>query len=194
MESGKTSDAVVATVTRGGGNEEGMHIAGIYEVDCLGPDGELKWRDRIVNLVTTVGKNLTLDTLLAGSAYTVTGPFMGLISSVSYTAIAAADTMASHGGWTEAGSTNAPTYTAPRKTVAFDAASAGSKAATAAQSFAITGAGTVKGCFIALGTGATSTILNTGGTLYSAGLFSGGDKVVDNGDTLNVTYSTNLNA
>ena len=42
----------------------------------------------------------------------------------------------------------------------------------------------VKGCFLVLGTGALSTIDNTAGTLYSAGTFTGGDKTVSNGDTL----------
>lgn len=179
-----------ATVTRGAGVEEASEIHGRYTVECIGPDGKVKWTDVIENVVTTVGKNLALDTILAGSAYTVVGPFMGLISSVSYTTgPVAGDTMASHGGWTEAGATNAPTYTAPRKTCAWSAASGGSKALSAALSFAITGTGTVKGCFITYGTGAVSTIDNTSGTLLSAGLFSGGDKVVGSGDTLNVSYS-----
>lgn len=167
-------------------------VRGVYEVVCIGPDGLEKWRDTIENTVVTVGKNLALDTYLAGSSYTVVGPFMGLISSTSFTAIAAADTMASHGGWLEAGNANAPTYTAPRKTAAWSAASAGSKALSSALAFAITGAGTVKGAFMAYGSGAVTTIDNTAGTLYSAGLFSGGDKVVGNGDTINVSYTASL--
>lgn len=145
------------------------------------------------NVVTTVGKNLALDTYLAGSAYTVTGPYMGLIGAVSYGAgPVVGDTMASHGGWTEAGTTNAPTYTSPRKTCAWSAASSGSKALSAALTFAITGTGTAKGCFIVYGSGAVTTIDNTSGTLYSAGLFTGGDKAVTNGDSLAVSYSTSL--
>lgn len=144
------------------------------------------------NLVTTVGKNLLLDTFLAGSAYTTTGPYLGLIGAVSYTTgPAAGDTMASHGGWTESGGTNAPTYTAPRKTLAFSAASGGSKATSTAASYAIT-SGTnvvIKGCFLVLGSGAVSTIDSTVGTLYSAGAFTGGDKTVSNGDTLTVSYT-----
>ena len=64
-----------------------------------------------------------------------------------------------------------------------------SKAASASASFSITGSGTVKGGFLVLGSGASATVDNTGGTLYSAGLFSGGDRAVVNGDTLNVSYT-----
>jgi len=182
-----------AEVIRGGRMDEGANAEGRYYFECYGPDGELKWRDDCNNVVATVGKNLALDTFLAGSGYTVVGPFLGLISSVSYTTgPAAGDTMGSHTGWTEAGNTNAPTYTAPRKTAAWSTASGGSKALSAAASYAITSAGTVKGAFLVYGSGALSTIDNTGGTLYSSGTFSGGDKVVGNGDTLNVSYSASL--
>jgi hypothetical protein len=172
--------------------QENGRLHGRYVAECFDKDGNLKWKDNIDNLITTVGKNLSLDTILAGSSYSVVGPFVGLISSVSYTAVAAADTMASHSGWLEAGNANAPTYTAPRKTAVFSAASAGAKALSAALSFAITGTGTIKGCFVAFGTGALSTIDNTAGTLLSAGVFSGGDKVVGNGDTVNVSWSLSL--
>lgn len=178
-----------AGVQRKSDNNESVEMKGRYTVECRDKDGKLKWADVVENLVTTVGKNSLLDNFLAGSGYTVTGPFMGLISSVGYSAIAAADTMSSHAGWTEAGNANAPTYTAPRKTAVWSAASGGSKALSANLTFAITGAGTVKGCFLVLGSGAVSTIDNTAGTLYSAGLFSGGDKTVASSDTLSVSYT-----
>jgi hypothetical protein len=188
----KAVDNFGASVIRGGGQDETIKLVGTFTVECVGPDGKVKWTDEIKNTVVTVGKNLMLSTLLQGAAYTVTGPFMGLISSTSFSAIAAADTMASHAGWLEAGTANAPTYTAPRKTAAFSAPSGGSISLSSALSFAITGTGTVKGAFIVLGTGALSTIDNTAGTLLSAGLFTGGDKAVANGDTLNVSYSLAL--
>lgn len=167
-------------------------IEGYYTAECIAPDGSVRWREVYANVVTTVGKNLMLDSALAGSAYTVTGPFLGLISSVSYSAVSAADTMTSHAGWLEAGNANAPTYTAPRKTAAWSAASGGSKALSAALAYAITGTGTIKGAFMVYGTGALSTIDNTGGTLFSAGLFTGGDRPVISGDTVNVSYSCAL--
>lgn len=155
---------------------------------------EEKWRDVAPNVVCTIGKDLVLDTVFAGSAYTVVGPFMGLISSVSYSAVAAGDTSASHAGWTEAGAaSNFPLYTTPRKTCVWSASSSGSKALSAALTFPIiTTGGTVKGCAIWTGTGAVSTIASTAGTLYSAGLFTGGDKAVAVSDSLAVSYSTLL--
>lgn len=192
QEQSKAQASLEANVLRVADSGESCDAQGIYTIECYDKDGNLKWSDTAHNVVATVGKNLALDTYLAGSAYTVVGPFMGLISSVTYTAVAAADTMTSHAGWVEAGATNAPTYTAPRKTAAWSAASAGAKALSAALSFAITGSGTIKGCFLVFGTGALSTIDNTAGTLYSAGLFTGGDKVVVNTDTVNVSYSTSL--
>jgi len=187
--------AADAAVIRGAGSEEAAQAHGVYVVECIDADGNLKWRDTIDNVVCTEGKNVMLDQALAGSSYTVTGPYMGLISSVSYTAVAATDVgtqINGTNGWKEAGGANAPTYTGNRKTCAWSSASAGAKALSAALSFAITGTGTVKGCFIVFFTNAVNTKDDAHGTLWSAGLFTGGDKTVANGDTLNVSYSTSL--
>jgi len=173
-------------VSKAVGTIESMNAKGRYLVECIGADGEVKWNDTIENLVTTVGKNLALDTILAGSAYTA-AVVMGL-KGVGTAVIG--DTQASHASWLEVGLANAPTYTGPRKTPSFSAASAGSKVTSAAVSFAITGSGTVAGCFINLA--GSSTIDNTTGTLYSAGDFTGGSKTVANGDTLNVTYTASM--
>src|SRR5580765_6139110 len=181
-----------ASVIRGSGQTETAEAKGRYVFECVGADGKVKWREVIDNVVCTVGKNLMLDTALAGGGYTVVGPFMGLISSVSYTAVAVGATMTSHAGWLEAGGANAPTYTGNRKTAAWSAASAGSKALSAALSFAITSSGTVKGAFLCFGSGASATKDDTGGVLWSAGTFSTGDKAVVNGDNLNCNYSTSL--
>jgi hypothetical protein len=144
---------------------------------------EQKWRETFRNLVTTVGRNDLLDKYFSGAAYTAAW-YLGLISSVGYSAIAAADTMASHAGWTEAGPTNAPNYSqGTRPALAFAGASAGSKATSAASAFSITATGTVKGGFATT----VATKDGTTGILYSAGLFTGGDRATGNGDTLNVT-------
>lgn len=195
-EVSKTNNLIDAAVLKTGAMAEAAGKAeGKYHFICRDKDGNIKWEDTIDNVVTTVGRNLMLDTLLAGSSYTVVGPYLGLISAVSYGAgPVAADTMASHSGWTEAGNANAPTYTSPRKTAAFNSASGGTKALTSPLTFAIT-SGTnvvIKGAFLVTGSGAVSTIDSTAGVLYSAGTFTGGDKTVSNGDTLTVSYQTSL--
>jgi hypothetical protein len=147
---------------------------------------EVKWRDSIKNIVTTVGKNDMEDKYLAGSAYTAV-PRMGLKGTG--TAVIG-DTQASHASWLEQGLANAPTYTGNRPTPSFSAASGGVKSTSAAVSFAITSSGTVFGCFINMNGSATKD--DTTGILFSAGDFTGGSKAVTNGDTLNVTYSLTL--
>lgn len=169
--------------------ENKIGFKGVFSVECVGSDGVVKWRDTIDNVVAIVGRNVMLDAALAGSTYTVTGPYMGLISSTSWSAVSENDTMGSHSGWLEAGLANTPTYSGNRKTCVWSSASGGSKALSSALVFNITGTGTVKGAFIVYGSGALDTKDNTAGTLFSAGLFTGGDKVVGNGDTLNVSYT-----
>ena len=62
------ADLSDATVTRNAGNSDVTSISGYYEVECYGADGVLKWKDDIHNLVTTVGKNFTMDTILGNVA------------------------------------------------------------------------------------------------------------------------------
>lgn len=174
------------SISRDFGIAEKAQAHGRYEVECYGADGKLKWSDVVENLVTTAGKNFGLDTLFAGSSYTASC-VIGLKGTG--TAVVA-DTQASHASWLEVGLANAPAYTGSRKTPAWSSASAGSKATSAAASFAITSSGTVAGCFLNLG--GSSTVDNTTGTLYSAGDFTGGNKAVTSGDTLNVTYTGSL--
>ena len=151
---------------------------------------ELAWAETFRNQVKDVGANDLLDKYLAGSAYTAAW-YLGLISSVSYTSVTnAADTMASHSGWTEAGATNAPNYSSPaaRATAAFSAASGRSKALSSALAFTMSGSGTLKGAFLTT----VSTKDGTTGILYSAGLFSGGDRTVASSDVVNVSGSWSL--
>lgn len=174
------------------GMGESAQAEGVYTFRCFDKEGgTLLWEQTIDNVVCTVGKNLMLQTALTGSGYTVTGPYMGLISSVDYTAVAAADTMASHTGWKEAGSTNAPTFAA-RIAPSFGTASAGAISTSSPVSFTMTGNGTLVGAFITYGTGAVSTLMDTNGTLLSAGAFTGGNQPVNSGNVVQVTYSLSL--
>jgi hypothetical protein len=190
-----------ASVTRGGSFPEVALLCGRYEVECVGADGTVKWRDSIDNLITTTGKNYMLDNFLAGSSFSQVGPFLGLISSVGYGAgPVAGDTMASHAGWVEAGNgSNYPNWSTPASNARgacssnWSAAAAGVKALSSAIAFTIaTNGGTVKGCFLVLGANAVATNNSTAGTLFSAGTFTGGDKVVSIADTLNISWQISI--
>jgi len=171
-------------------------IEGNYHVVCRDKDGNLKWEDQVPNLVVAVGKQLLMDTLLRGSAYTVVGPFLGLTKTA--VTPAATDTM------TTLVTTNVGEFTnytvggsAVRGTAVFAASTSSgttpsnvTTSAAPAITFSITGAGgTVYGCFLVTGTGAVSTQSSTAGTLYSWGVFSSSKNVIS-GDTIAVTYST----
>lgn len=171
------------------GLNELLGLEGFYTATCVGPDGTVKWTAKwYPNTVTTAGKNDLLDKYLSGSSYTAAF-YLGLISSTSYSAINAADTMASHAGWLEAGNANTPAYSqGARPTAAWSSASAGAKALSSALAFSITSAGTIKGAFLTT----VATKDGTTGVLFSAGLFTGGDKTVASADTVNVSYSLSV--
>ena len=178
------ADSCNASVARNGGHEETLSINGHYKVQCHDVNGDLKWEDEIHNIVTTVGKNVALTGTLTNAAQGAV--YMGLKGTG--TAVVG-DTQASHGSWLEVGAANAPTYTSPRKTVTFAAASGGSISSTGTYAFAILTSGTVAGCFINIA--GSSVIDNTTGTLFSAGDFSSA-KTVSASDTLTVTYTASI--
>ena len=180
--------ATTGALGTAGQTAELVEARGHFSAICRDRDGNELWREEYDNLVTTVGKNYLLDNGMAGSAYTAAF-FLGLITRTSFTAVAAADTMACHAGWLEGGGANAPAYSeAARRTAAWAAASAGSKALSAGLVFTFTSAGTIKGSFLTT----VSTKDGTTGTLFSAGVFSGGDQPVVNTNTLTVSYSLSM--
>lgn len=166
-------------------------IHGRYVVECRDANGRLRWREEVHNVVTTVGKDLMLDAAFRGSAYTATGPFAGLISGSSFSGVAASDTMTSHPGWLESGLANPPTYLTGRRTVLLSPAAIGQIATSTPFAFSITGTGVVGGVFIVYGTGASATIDDTGGVLYSASVFDT-THTVNPFDTINVNYATGM--
>ena len=178
----QSADVCSATVDRGASYSESMSLHGTYEVVCHDRFGVLKWDAVIDNLVTTVGKNSTMDTILGNVA--VGAVVMGLKGTG--TAVVG-DTQATHASWLEVGLANLPTYSGSRKTPTFSAAAAGVKSTSSAFVFTMTGSGTVAGCFINLG--GSATIDDTTGVLFSAGDFTAGSKTVTSGDTLSVSYS-----
>ena len=193
-EQSKFGDSANASLVKKVDFTESIGMEGKFVAQCYDKDGNLKWEDAIENLVMAGGKQLMLDTLLSGSSYSAT-VYMGLVSGASTPTYAAADTQASHAGWLESGSANAPTYSGTRKTVTFNSATSSgttptnvtTKSTTAAATFIFTGSGTVAGCFININ--GSSAVDSTTATLYSAGNFTNGNRIVGSTDQLNVSYS-----
>jgi hypothetical protein len=185
-ENSKADDQSTALITRNNGMSETTIITGVFYVECVGADGEIKWTDTFPNQVTTVGRNDMLDKYFAGSAYTATW-YMGLVNGGTTPTYAAGDTLASHAGWTELAAGTAYSTTATNRiTISWNAAASGSKASTST-SFPIIASNTVAGALVtATQSGSVS------GVLYSAGNFTGGNRSVVNTDTLNVTYTATL--
>lgn len=175
-------DSAISGISKSAESTEALNATGTYHAECYDSEGKLKWSSDIENLVVTVGKNDLLDKYFAGSAYTAAW-YMGLVSGASTPTYAATDTLASHAGWTELAAGTA--YTGNRITVGWSAASAGSKTSTTT-AFPIIATNTVAGCLL------SSVNTGTSGILYSAGSFTGGNKSVSSGDTLNVTYTASV--
>jgi len=191
-----SGDSAIATLQAKAATDETVGVEGFYQVECRDANGNLKWTESFPNLVNAVGKQLMLNTLLKGSSYSVTGPYLGLIGTTSPT-FNVEDTMTSHSGWTEfvnyTVSGSAVRGTAVFASATDNAVASPSNVVTSsatAITYTITGSGgNVTGCFLVTGSGASSTQSNTGGTLYSAGAF-GSAKSTTAGDTVSVTYST----
>jgi hypothetical protein len=170
------------------GVSDGMRAGGVFHVQCLDKDGNLKWETTEHNLVVNEGLQDMNTQYFKGSTYSASF-FLGLITGPgSGTTFAAADTLASK-AWTEF-----TDYSGARKAVTFGTATTAdpsviSNSASPA-SFTISGAGgTVAGAFLCTVSSGTS------GVLFSESDFqSPGDRVVVAGDTLNVTYTFSLDA
>lgn len=188
-DSAKSSEVISASVTQGSELRNTASAGGVYTVQCFDANGNLKWEEQMPNLVVNEGLQNMNTQYFKGSAYTAAF-YLGLVTGPgSGTTFSANDTLALHGGWTEF--TN---YSGTRKAVTFGTATTAdpsviSNSASPA-SFAISGAGgTVAGAFLCTVTSGSS------GVLFSAADFqSPGDRVVVSGDTLNVTYTFNLDA
>ena len=185
----KSVDKVGACVLLGGATTSAAGGAGVFTIQCFGQDGKLKWEEKNPNLVVNEGLEDMNDKYFSGSAYTAAW-YLGLITGPgSGTTIAAADTLASHAGWTEYSD-----YTGNRQAVTFGGATLADPSVIdnsgAPNAFIITApGGIVAGAFL------TDVATGTAGILFSASDFqSPGDRAVVAGDTLNVTYTFSLDA
>lgn len=156
--------------------KEDFKAGGVFKVKCFDKTGALKWEDAADNTVVNVGLQHLLDVSFTGSPAQSSAWYLGLVSGTP--TIAAADTLAVHGGWTEvsAYAGDRPVWTKTRS-----GQTLGNTASKA--SFTINANGTVVGgCFL------SNAATGTSGVLMSATTFTGGNKTADDGDTLEVTY------
>jgi hypothetical protein len=159
-----------------------VKLGGVFKIRCIAPDGTIKWEDEAKNLVTNEGLDHILGVELAAGTQ-VTSWYLGLTDGTPTPA--AADTLATHTGWTEV-----TAYTGDRK--AFTPGSVSSQSvdnSASKASFAINAnSTTVGGAFLA------SAPTGTTGTLLSVAAFTSGDKVADSGDTVEVQYTFNASS
>jgi hypothetical protein len=191
MEHSKAQDSVTAGMVAQRIGGERVGAGGVFTVTCVGADGKEKWSDTFHNLVVNEGLQDMNSKYFVGAGYTAAW-FLGLVQGPgSGTTFAAGDTLASHAGWTELVPGTA--YTGNRKTATFGTATTADPSVISNSASPASFAMLVNGTVVA---GALLASVNSGtsGVLFSAGDFTGGDKTVDNGDTLNVTYSFSLDA
>jgi hypothetical protein len=181
---GETVQAGVGTTSQ---EKERGGFGGVFTVTCFDKDGNFKWEDTFHNLVVNEGLQDLNNKYFKASGYTAAW-YLGLITGPgSGTTYAAGDTLTTHAGWTE--DTN---YTGNRKSVTFgtptlaDPSVLSNSASPAV--FNINNTTIVAGAFLC------TVASGSSGVLFSEGDFTGGDKSVANGDTLNVTYTFSADA
>jgi len=186
----KSAETVGANVQKGNGTSERLKGGGIFTVRCHTKDGNLKWEKKSHNLVVNIGLADMNTRYFKGSGYTAAW-YIGIYGSAASNNPSSTDTMSSHAGWTEVTAYS----NATRPAATFGAATTAdpsviANSASPAQ-FLINASANVGGAFLTSGDlpGGTS------GTLFSASDFAApGDRVVQNGDVLSVTYTFSLDA
>ena len=188
----KAQDEVSAGLITNRASTEGVGAGGVFTVTCTGPDGVEKWSDSFHNLVVNEGLKDMNGKYFKGSGYTAAW-YLGLVDGATVPSYDAGDTLASHNGWDEL--VPGTDYTGNRIAVTFNAGSP-----TLADLSVVTNS-TAPSAFPMLVNGTTvagallsSVSSGTSGILFSVGSFTGGNKSVDSGDTLNVTYTFSLDA
>ena len=186
----KSFDNVGADVAKGGGTNARLKGGGIFTVRCRDKEGNLKWEQKSHNLVVNVGLADMNTKYFKGSGYTAAW-YIGIYGPAASNNPSSTDTMASHAGWTEVTAYS----NATRPAATFGAATTADPSVIANSAspgqFLINASANVGGAFLTSGDlpGGSS------GTLFSASDFAApGDRTVQNGDVLSVTYTFSLDA
>ena len=174
------SSTVNAGVSASRDGVNGAGADGHYVIECVDANGAVKWTEDITNIIVNEGLNYLAGSSIGQVAKT-TSWYLGLTDGTP--TVSAAHTMASHSGWVEVtaySEGSRPTFT-PGAVSSQTVDNVGNEALFSINADSTT----VGGAFmVSVNSKGGST-----GTLFSGGAFSGGDKAVDSGDTLNVTYS-----
>lgn len=169
-----------SSITRNRESRQDFQLKGRFNLDIY-RRGILINRIPGKNDITNEGKNDIFNVYFHDTTPTAsTSWFIGLISLSGFSALAAADTMSSHSGWTEFTGYSQSTR------VAWGPGASSGQAITNASpaTFDINATGTVKGIFVTT----NSTKSGTTGKLWATGLFAA-DVPVSNGDQLKITYT-----
>lgn len=154
-----------------------IQFRNIYRVECWKPDGTLRWAEEIPNIVVNVGLNDVLDKYFKGVAYTA-AHYVGITSATPVPN--AADTMASHSGWTEV--TDYDEADRPALTLGAVSAQSVNNSGNKAV-YTINATVTIGGAFVTT----DDTKGGSAGTLYGVAAFTNGNRAAQDGDELRVT-------
>ncbi len=181
-------------------------IGGTFDIACYDGQGILKWRTTAKNGVVNQGLNNILDNYfngtddVGGESGGAWGWAVGIIDNAGFTALAAADTHATHTGWTEFTDYDISSDSGIRPEWDPDPAASQQVTNSTLVNYDITSAGTIYGVFCVGGTitgsspAAATAADNKGSTnatpiLWATAQFSTGPQAVVNGDIIRVTYN-----
>jgi hypothetical protein len=176
------TDSVAMNMIRKRGGDDLFSMFGKFNVEHWRGGKLLNVYD-VLNAITNEGKNKIFNVMFRDATQIAAASwYIGLVSTSGFSAFAAADTMASHTGWTEFTS-----YSQSNR-VAWGAvdSTAQSITNTTPATFSITGSGTLQGMFLV----SNNTKGGTTGVLWNGSSFSATVPVV-NGDEIKVTYTVN---
>jgi hypothetical protein len=190
MDQASSQDVVGATISRTVNSADKVAAGGVFTVQCISADGQVKWEESLKNLVVNEGLQDMNTKNFKGVTYTATW-YIGLYGAAASNDPTAADTAASHPGFTEV----VPYSNATRPAATFGTATTADPSVisnTASPAvYTINATSTVGGAFLI----SDNTKSGSAGVLFSASDFAApGDRSVASGDTINVTYTFSLDA
>lgn len=157
-----------------------LQLRGSYKIQRYSKGGILLAEYEGKNGIVNIGKDTALNILFNDATAKIQDWAIGLIDAAGFTALADADTMGSHSGWSEFSGYSEGT----RPEWDPDVAAAQAITNSTLRDFNITATATLKGIFVA----DDATKGGSAGTLWATALFAG-DIPVANTDLLKIAYT-----